>query len=59
MLTVLATTSSATRNSSTGRGSLAARLAASPFFVCQPISPLISWIAAMEGSVSSMIHVSV
>ena len=58
MFTVLAITSSATSNKSTGRGSRVAILAASPFFVCQPISALISWIAAMKGSVSAMVQVS-
>ena len=58
MLIVLATTSSATSRKQHGPRQPAAILPASPFFVCQPISALISWIAAMKGSVSSMVQVS-
>jgi hypothetical protein len=55
---VLAATSRATSECTTGRGNRAVRLLVSPFRVRQPIQALIVCMAAMNGIVSSIVQVS-
>jgi hypothetical protein len=56
MFSVFATSSMPTTPSNTGRGNRALMFAASPRPVTCPMRALISWMAAIKGSVMTTVH---